>query len=111
MDHRIGLAGTGLLLLASVASIAAGRPAAEPYVYTHRMVSTPVAAAQAAFDRGLTLVYAYQPEAARLDPSCAMAFWGVALALGPNINVAPTAKHTADAAKAIRHARVLAAKR
>jgi tetratricopeptide (TPR) repeat protein len=119
MDRRIGNAPAWLLLLASVASPAAPRPPAEPYVYSHRAVTTEVSAAQAAFDRGLTLVYAYQPEeaeqafrqAARLDPGCAMAFWGVALALGPNINVEPTAKNTADAAKAIRRARTLAARR
>ncbi len=27
-------------------------------------------------------------EAARLDPDCAMAYWGMALVLGPNINMA-----------------------
>ena len=27
-------------------------------------------------------------EAARLDPNCAMAYWGIALVLGPNINMA-----------------------
>jgi tetratricopeptide (TPR) repeat protein len=119
MDRRIGCVPAWLLLLASVASPAASRPRAEPYVYAHRAVTTQVTAAQAAFDRGLTLVYAYQPDeaeqafrqAARLDPGCAMAFWGVALALGPNINVEPTAKNTTAAAKAIRHARRLAAQR
>jgi len=119
MDRRTGRAGAWLLMLVSAASLATGRGPGEPYVYAHRGVSTPVTAAQAAFDRGLTLVYAYQPEeaeqafrqAARLDPACAMAFWGVALALGPNINVAPTATHAAEAAKAIRHARTLAARR
>src|SRR5205085_5571855 len=29
-------------------------------------------------------------EAARLDPACAMAYWGQALVLGPNINAAMT---------------------
>ncbi|MBS0375920.1 MAG: tetratricopeptide repeat protein [Proteobacteria bacterium] len=119
MRHQsLGVAVT-VLVLAAGAAVAAERNAARPYVYEHRAVSTPVAAAQAAFDRGLTLVYAYQPEeaeqafrqAARLDPDCAMAFWGVALALGANINVAPTAPHTATAARAIRHARRLAAGR
>ncbi len=109
------------LLVATIGSAdaAAGRTAAEPYVYAHHAVSTPVAAAQAAFDRGLTLVYAYQREeaeqafrqAARLDPGCAMAFWGVALALGANINEQPTAAHSAEAAKAIRHAGALVARR
>jgi tetratricopeptide (TPR) repeat protein len=46
------------------------------------------------FHQGMQLLYAFeQPEAARsfraawaMDPSCAMCAWGVAYALGPNIN-------------------------
>jgi hypothetical protein len=57
-------------------------------------VTTQVAEAQPFFDQGLTLVYAFNHaealrsfrEAARLDPNCAMAYWGQALALSPNIN-------------------------
>src|SRR4051812_29200724 len=60
----------------------------------HRKVSTSSEAAQRYFDQGLTLIYAFNHaeairsfrEAARLDPSCGMAWWGVALAYGPNIN-------------------------
>jgi tetratricopeptide (TPR) repeat protein len=59
-----------------------------------RKVSTASADAQRYFDQGLTLIYAFNHaeairsfrEAARLDPNCAMAWWGVALAYGPNIN-------------------------
>src|SRR5262249_49164210 len=51
--------------------------------------------AQRYFDQGLRLVYAFNHdeaarsfgEAARLDPDCAMAYWGIALARGPNINL------------------------
>lgn len=51
-------------------------------------------AAQAYFDQGIRLVYAFNhaeairafKEAARLDPNCAMCAWGIAFALGPNIN-------------------------
>ncbi len=50
--------------------------------------------AQAFFDQGLKLSYAFNHaeghrsfmEAARLDPNTAMAYWGQAFALGPNIN-------------------------
>lgn len=46
------------------------------------------------FNQGLRLVYAFNhaeairsfKEAQRLDPECAMAYWGEALALGPNLN-------------------------
>lgn len=60
----------------------------------HREVATSSKMAQRFFDQGLTLVYGFNHdeaersfrEAARLDPDCAMAYWGAALALGPNIN-------------------------
>ncbi len=51
--------------------------------------------AQRFVDQGLRLSYGFNHaeagrsfrEAARLDPACAMAWWGQALVLGPNINV------------------------
>jgi len=51
--------------------------------------------AQKFFDQGLTFVYAFNhdeaagsfKEAAQLDPGMAMAYWGIALSLGPNINL------------------------
>jgi tetratricopeptide (TPR) repeat protein len=60
----------------------------------HRPVTTRTPDAQKFFDQGLTLVYGFNHaeavrsfrEAARLDPDCAMAYWGQALALAPNIN-------------------------
>ncbi|MCW5979768.1 MAG: tetratricopeptide repeat protein [Bryobacteraceae bacterium] len=59
-----------------------------------RQVTTSSPEAQRFFNQGLTLVYGFNHdeaersfrEAARLDPDCAMAYWGQALALGPNIN-------------------------
>ena len=60
----------------------------------HRPITTPSPEAQRYFDQGLALTYGFNHEAAersfrealRLDPSCASCAWGVALALGPNIN-------------------------
>lgn len=60
----------------------------------HFSVSTDKDRAQAFFDQGLKLSYAFNHaeghrsfmEAARLDPTLAMAYWGQAFALGPNIN-------------------------
>ncbi|GAA0559681.1 hypothetical protein GCM10009415_47100 [Chitinophaga japonensis] len=57
-------------------------------------VTTRVPEAQAFFNQGIRLYYGFNHleayrafrEAARLDPSCAMAYWGQALSLGPNIN-------------------------
>ncbi len=59
-----------------------------------RQTSTEIPAAQAWFDRGLLWTYGFNhAEAVRcfqraqeLDPGFAMAHWGEALALGPNIN-------------------------
>ena len=104
------------LVLATAASTAAARAAAAPYAYAHHAVSTAIGSAQASFDRGLTLLYAYQGEeaerafreAAKLDPTLAMAWWGIALALGPDINSGPDAATTLKAAKAIARARLLA---
>src|SRR5579871_1298445 len=83
------------LCLLSATGAIAGQ---SPYTYVHHPVSTDVASAQFAIDRGLTLVFAYESgeaersfrEAASLDPTLAMAWWGIALALGPDINTEPT---------------------
>jgi len=58
-------------------------------------VSTKNKKAQQYFDQGLTLVYSFNHNeasrsftmAAKLDPDLAMAYWGIAYALGPNINM------------------------
>ena len=99
-------------------SLCTGATASDPYTYIHHPVSTNIPAAQFAFDRGLTMVIAYEQdegerafrEAARLDPSLAMAWWGIALAVGPNINYGPELKSTGIAAAAIARAKVLAEK-
>jgi tetratricopeptide (TPR) repeat protein len=60
----------------------------------HHKVSTRDAKAQAYFDQGMKLVFAFNHEAAirsfqraeELDSDLAMAHWGIALALGSNIN-------------------------
>jgi tetratricopeptide (TPR) repeat protein len=58
------------------------------------IVSTKNKLAQQFFNQGLRLTYAFNHaeahrsfmEASRLDPKCAMAYWGQAYVLGPNIN-------------------------
>ena len=60
----------------------------------HFPIRTENEKAQAFFDQGLRLTYAFNHaeahrsfmEASRLDPSSAMSYWGQAYALGPNIN-------------------------
>lgn len=59
-----------------------------------RPVSTCSSHAQRWFDRGLAWSFAFNHEeavscfesAAAADPGCAMAYWGIAYALGPNYN-------------------------
>ncbi|MEG8277340.1 hypothetical protein [Streptomyces sp. AHA2] len=62
---------------------------------THsRPVTTTSPEAQTWFDRGLIWTYGFHHEeavacfekAAEADPECAMAYWGIAYALGPNYN-------------------------
>jgi len=60
----------------------------------HREITTASPEAQAYFDQGLRLQFAFNhadairsyERALELDPSCAMCWWGLALAAGPNIN-------------------------
>jgi len=58
-------------------------------------ITTANVLAQSYFDQGLRLTYAFNHSEAqrafrkpqKLDPDCAMCFWGEALVLGPNINL------------------------
>jgi len=60
----------------------------------HHPVSTKNAQAQEFFDQGLRLIYAFNHDeaarsfqkAAELDPKLAIAYWGIAEAVGPNYN-------------------------
>jgi tetratricopeptide (TPR) repeat protein len=101
---------------------APGAPMGSPPIFTdlgthqHPVSCTPEA--QKYFDQGLRLVYAFNHdeavrafnEAARLDPNCAMAYWGVALALGPNINLPLDAERATAAHAALQRAIALAPK-
>jgi tetratricopeptide (TPR) repeat protein len=79
----------------------------------HHAISTQVPEAQAYFDQGIRLTYAFNyeeairsyQEAARLDPGCAMCWWGIAWAYGPNINAARDSAGGAKAQAAIVEAR------
>jgi tetratricopeptide (TPR) repeat protein len=64
------------------------------YSDLHHPVTTTNPEAQKFFDQGLRLIYAFNHEeaarsfqqAAKLDPRMAMAYWGIAEAVGPNYN-------------------------
>jgi tetratricopeptide (TPR) repeat protein len=74
--------------------------------------------AQAYFDQGLRLAYAFNHGEAqrafrmaqKLDPDCAMCFWGEALVLGPNINLPMQEDAMGPAYAAAQKAKALAGK-
>ena len=80
-------------------------------------ITTSNPAAQTYFDQGLRLAYAFNHgeaqrafrKAQKLDPECAMCFWGEALVLGPNINLPMQDEALAPAFAAAQQARTLAA--
>ncbi|MEW5930228.1 MAG: hypothetical protein AB1941_22445 [Gemmatimonadota bacterium] len=75
--------------------------------------------AQAYFDQGVKLMYAFAvpearrsfAEARRLDPACALCWWGEAWSLGPYLNGAMRDEDAPAATAAARRARRLAAAR
>ncbi|MDH3244465.1 MAG: hypothetical protein OEM26_07610 [Saprospiraceae bacterium] len=82
----------------------------------HFKVSTDSKEAQEFFDQGYRLLYAFNhaeaqrsfQEAVRLDPNLAMAYWGQAYAVGPNINdPLPDMERQKEALKAITKAKAL----
>lgn len=76
----------------------------------HYPITTNSERAQFFFDQGLKLTYGFNhrealrsfKEAARLDPACAMAYWGWALVLGPNLNLPMSPDVVAEAYEAIQ---------
>lgn len=107
------------LLIAAAVAAPASQPkpirlypdlATSPFALTSRSEARPY------FHQGLLLTYGFNHagavrsfrEAQRLDPDCAMCWWGEAMALGPNINAAmderdrPAALAALDRAMALR---------
>lgn len=83
----------------------------------HLAITTQNPEAQAYFDQGLRLLHGFNhaeavrafKHAQRLDPQCAMCFWGESFALGPNINAAMEAADYAPAFAAAQAAQTRAA--
>ncbi len=82
-----------------------------------RAMTTSSPEAQKYLDQGLTWAYAFNHDeairsfahAAKLDPQCAMAHWGVALCNGPHINnPAMDEEHSVAAWEALKRAEALA---
>lgn len=83
----------------------------------HHPIATTNPEAQKFFDQGLTLIYAFNHDeavrsfrrAAELDPNAAMAWWGIASALGPNYNLDVDPEREKAAFEAVQKAEKLAA--
>lgn len=81
----------------------------------HHEISTEVPQAQRYFDQGLRLYYAFNHaeairafnEAARLDPECAICWWGTAMSYGPNINLPMDSTSGVAAYRALEQARAV----
>ncbi|ACC79692.1 Tetratricopeptide TPR_2 repeat protein [Nostoc punctiforme PCC 73102] len=113
-----------VLILSLIAPNAAIAQARQPYSLIsglgaiHHPVSTANAHAQEFFDQGLNLIYAFNHDeavrsfqhAAKLDPHLAIAYWGIALALGPNINSAIDPNRELAAYQAVQQALALSTK-
>jgi tetratricopeptide (TPR) repeat protein len=92
--RRILMAGVVALVFCESGN--ASEPLYEGLGSYSRKITTKNAKTQRYFDQGLALLHGFNhrgairsfQEAARLDPRCAMAHWGVALAAGPHINYA-----------------------
>src|SRR6266478_28391 len=102
--RRLSIIGLALLAIAVSACTAHKAPpraeaSAKPILFDnlgthHHPVTTGSAEAQRYFDQGLRLIWAFNHDeatrafqaATQIDPDCAMAWWGIALAAGPNYN-------------------------
>lgn len=116
-EMRLGLLAGALVLLAGCQTTAdsppdaaamsddalvaqAGAPLFDGMGDYHHPISTSHPGAQRYFDQGMVLSFGFNhaesirsfQAAQRLDPDCAMCFWGEALATGPNINVTSKGK-------------------
>jgi pimeloyl-ACP methyl ester carboxylesterase/tetratricopeptide (TPR) repeat protein len=112
----VGLAVLCSVLVSGTATAANPATAAAPELSglgtLHVPVSTKVPRAQRYFDQGMRLLYAFNHaeairafrEAARLDAGLAMAYWGQALALGPNLNAPMSRDNGREAYAAVQRA-------
>jgi tetratricopeptide (TPR) repeat protein len=121
---------SALVMAAALASAAPQQPAADHAMPSdarparlmpgiqgvHFAISTRREEAQKFFDQGLAFVYAFNHDeavrsfrrATEIDPASPMPWWGIALALGPNINLDVDAEREKEAYDAVQKAVQLA---
>ena len=117
-----GAAGMRARLMVSAAVVQAAGETALRLVdglgKVHFSITTATPEAQRYFDQGLGFAYGFNHaaaiaafrEAQRLDPQCALCFWGEAMAHGPNINAPMDPRTTARAVGLAVYANWLARK-
>jgi tetratricopeptide (TPR) repeat protein len=82
----------------------------------HHHVTTASPLAQKYFDQGLAFTYGFNhyeaelsfQQAAKIDPKMAMAYWGMALVLGPNYNMPGDSDRNRRARETVAYAKTLA---
>ena len=105
-----------LLVLGSICAAAAAQELFPGVGNVHHPISTSSPEAQRFFDQGLDFLYGFNHDeavrsferAAALDAKAAMPLWGIALALGPNINLDVDPEHEKKAFDAAQKAVALA---
>src|SRR5215475_8521156 len=127
--NRLGIMGRTLLVLSVSVMAPAQQHASHAQAATatatimaglgdlHHPVTTSNAEAQKFFDQGLRLIYAFNHDeaaksfrrAAQLDPKMAMAYWGIAEAVGPNYNDPADPDRFKEAHEAVQKATDLSA--
>jgi len=114
-DHHTSVAVATDQKLADVQPDGTSAPLLHGIGPLHVPISTTSEQAQKYFDQGLTLMYGFNhaeairsfKEAARLDPTCGICWWGVAAAYGPNINQPMPPEAVPEAWKALQTAQSL----
>jgi tetratricopeptide (TPR) repeat protein len=115
---KMGPMSMGLPPMPSIYGGQADKPGAPVFegLGVFHMPVTANAEAQKFFDQGVNLVFGFNHaeairsfrEGARLDPNCAMCWWGVAFALGSNINLPMQDDAVGPAWMALQNAQALA---
>jgi hypothetical protein len=100
------IVGVSSVVLLSVTTSLAREPVFEGLGSYSRKITTSSPKVQKYFNQGLGFYHGFNhgaairafKEAARIDPKCAMAHWGIALANGPHINFPMVPPPAAEAA-------------
>ncbi|MEZ5333150.1 MAG: hypothetical protein R2991_14125 [Thermoanaerobaculia bacterium] len=114
--RRIAVWTAGCLLAGAVGADGPIAPLLEGLGDHHHPISSESERARTFFDQGLMLAFGFNHaeaersfrEAARVDPECAICWWGVAWVLGPNINLPMLPEAVDPAWEATQRARALA---